>query len=89
MRLVRAFNALSFQQVRSEAFRAGEKLGIPIAADDAQAIAVTEQLVRDAGFDPVVVGPLARAREFDRGTPVYVKGLTAAQLRTALKLPPT
>ena len=27
------------------------------------------------------------AREFDAGTPVYVKGLTAAQLKTALKLP--
>jgi predicted dinucleotide-binding enzyme len=87
VRLVRAFNALSFQQVRSEAFRAGEKLGIPIAADDAQATQITVQLVEDAGFDPVVVGPLSRAREFDRGTPVYVKGLTARQLREALKLP--
>ena len=45
------------------------------------------RLVEDAGFDPVVVGGLARAREFDAGTPVYVKGLTAAQLKAALKLP--
>lgn len=87
VRLVRAFNALSFQQVRQEAYRAGERLGIPIAGDDAAAVATTVQLVTDAGFDPVVVGGLARAREFDRGTPVYVKGLTAKQLRTALKLP--
>jgi len=35
----------------------------------------------------VVVGPLARAREFDRGTPVYVTGMTAAELRQALRLP--
>jgi predicted dinucleotide-binding enzyme len=87
VRLVRAFNALSFQQVRKEAYRAGERIGIPIAGDDAAAVAVTVQLVTDAGFDPVVVGGLARAREFDRGTPVYVKGLTARQLREALKLP--
>ena len=40
-----------------------------------------------ARFDPVVVGGLARAKEFDAGTPVYVKGLTAAQLKAALKLP--
>ena len=53
----------------------------------AAAVATVVQLVEDAGFDPVVVGGLARAREFDTGTPVYVKGLTAAQLRTALKLP--
>lgn len=88
VRLVRAFNALSFQQVRKDAYRSGERIGIPIAGDDAAAVATTVQLVTDAGFDPVVVGGLARAREFDRGTPVYVKGLTAAQLRTALNLPP-
>ena len=87
VRLVRALNALSFTQVTKEAYRAGEKLGIPIASDDKEAIAVTVQLVEDAGFDPVVVGGLDRAKEFDAGTPVYVKGLTAAQLKAALKLP--
>jgi hypothetical protein len=87
VRLVRALNALSFVQVEREAHRAGEKLGIPIAGDDPEAVATVVRLVEDAGFDPVVVGPLARAREFDAGTPVYVKGLTAAQLKAALKLP--
>ncbi len=86
-RLVRALNALSYVQVTKEAHRAGEKLGIPIASDDQAAIAMTVRLVTDAGFDPVVVGGLARAREFDAGTAVYVKGLTAAQLKAALKLP--
>ena len=87
VRLVRALNALSFVQVTKEAHRAGEKLGIPIASDDAEATAIAVRLVTDAGFDPVVVGGLARAKEFDAGTPVYVKGLTAAQLKVALKLP--
>jgi predicted dinucleotide-binding enzyme len=87
VRLVRALNALSFTQVESQAHRAGEKLGIPIAADDKAAADIVTQLVIDAGFDPVFVGGLARAREFDAGTPVYVKGLTARQLREALKLP--
>lgn len=87
VRLVRAFNALSFVQVEREAHRAGEKLGIPVAGDDPAAVATVVRLVEDAGFDPVVVGGLARAREFDTGTPVYVKGLTARQLREALKLP--
>lgn len=87
VRLVRALNALSFLQVTKEAHRAGEKIGIPIASDDQAAIAMTVRLVTDAGFDPVVVGGLARAKEFDAGTPVYVKGLTAARLKVALKLP--
>jgi hypothetical protein len=86
VRLVRAFNALSYQQVEREAHRDGEKIGIPIASDDADAIRITSELVVDAGFDPVVVGGLERAHEFDRGTPVYVRGLTAAQLREALRL---
>jgi predicted dinucleotide-binding enzyme len=45
---------------------------------------VPEQPVRDAGFDPVPVGKLARARRFDYGTPVYVRGMTAAELRQKL-----
>jgi hypothetical protein len=86
-RLVRAFNALSFVQVEREAHRAGEKLGIPVAGDDKAAVETVARLVQDAGFDPVIVGGLARAREFDAGTPVYVKGLTARQFREALTLP--
>jgi len=87
VRLVRAFSALSFMQVEREAHRAGEKMGIPVAGDDTEAVRTVVRLVSDAGFDPVVVGGLDRAREFDAGTPVYVKGMTAAQLKAALKLP--
>jgi predicted dinucleotide-binding enzyme len=68
----------------SEAHRSGELIGIPVAGDDAKALAVASRLVRDAGFEPVVVGGLARAKDFDVGTPVYVKLLTAAQLRQQL-----
>ncbi len=87
-RLVRAFNAINYNDLRDEAHRKGERVAIPLAGDDAAALAVAERLVRDAGFEPVVVGPLSRAREFDVGTPVYTKLLTAPQLRKALGLPP-
>jgi predicted dinucleotide-binding enzyme len=89
VRLVRALNAASAVQVRQASQRPAEqRFGMPIAGDDAEAVAIAVRLVRDAGFDPVVVGGLARAREFDRGTDVYVKGMTAKQIRDALKLPP-
>ena len=87
VRLVRAFNALSASAMVNEAHRDGEKMGIPVAGDDMEAVATVVRLVEDAGFDPVVVGGLARAREFDRGTSVYVRGMTAAQLREGLGLP--
>jgi len=85
-RLVRAFNAINSGPLANQAFEKPERLGIPLAADDPEAMKIAEQLVRDAGFDPVAVGPLARAREFDVGTPVYVRGMSAAELRRALKL---
>ena len=87
VRLVRAFNAISYLMVQNEAHRDGELIGVPVASDDPEAIAITEQLVRDAGFEPVVVGNLDRAREFDRGTDVYVRGMTANELRSVLSLP--
>jgi predicted dinucleotide-binding enzyme len=86
VRLVRAFNAINSGDLKSEAHRRGEPVAIPLAGDDRQALEVAQGLVRDAGFAPVVVGPLARAREFDVGTPVYTRLLTAPQLRAALGL---
>ncbi|MQA91267.1 MAG: NADP oxidoreductase, partial [Gemmatimonas sp.] len=86
VRLVRAFNAIAAPMIGAEPEE--DRIGIPIAADDAEAAEIAAGLVDDAGFDPVFVGPLARAREFDRGTPVYVQGMTAAELREALDLPP-
>src|SRR5207245_5428997 len=58
-RLVRAFNTLSYTIFAREANRADPKLAIPIAGDDAEAVRVAEELVRDAGFEPVLVGKLA------------------------------
>jgi predicted dinucleotide-binding enzyme len=83
---VRAFNAINSGPLLLDGFRKPERLGIPLAASDPDAMKVAAQLVSDAGFDPVPVGDLSRAREFDYGTPVYVRGMTAAELRRALKL---
>jgi 8-hydroxy-5-deazaflavin:NADPH oxidoreductase len=85
VRLVRAFNQVSAAALASEAHRPGEKVGVPLAADDKQALAVAQQLVRDAGFDPVVVGGLSTAKSFDQGAPAY-HTMTARELRAILKI---
>jgi 8-hydroxy-5-deazaflavin:NADPH oxidoreductase len=85
-RLVRAFNAISYVALHDESNRKGEKIGIPIAGNDPEALKVAAALVRDAGFDPVVVGDLSQAKRFDVGTNVYVKLMTASQLKAALGL---
>jgi len=84
--LVRAFNAISSVSLRKNAHRAVDPIAIPIAADDPHARSITEQLVRAAGFAPVVVGPLSTAKTFDVGTAAYVKDLTVSQTRAALGL---
>ena len=88
-RLVRAFNSVYFKLLETEAHRAGDRIGIPLAGDDEDAVGVAAGLVRDAGFDPVVVGALARAREFDPGTAVYNTGMTGPDLARALGVAPT
>ena len=85
-RLVRAFNAINAGPLANEGFRKPERIGIPLAADDPAAMKIAELLVNDAGFDPVPVGNLSRARDFDYGTKVYVRGMTAAELRRTLGL---
>lgn len=86
-RVVRAFNAITSVDLRNDAHRSGEPVAIPIAADDAQATRMVSRLVRAAGFAPVVVGGLSAAKRFDVGTPVYVKPMSASELRAALGLP--
>jgi len=87
-RLVRAFNSVGHTSLRSEAHRSGERIAIPLAADDPVALQTAARLVQDAGFEPVAVGPLARAKEFDPGAPVFGRAMTAAELRRSLGIKP-
>jgi predicted dinucleotide-binding enzyme len=86
-RIVRAFNQLNFKVFLSEAHRAGDRVAVPLASDDSEALAVASRLVTDAGFEPVVVGPLAAGKSFDSSQPIFLKAMTARELRQALKLP--
>ncbi len=83
-RVVRAFNCIPAASLANEANRQPARIAIPIGGDDAAAIATAERLIRDAGFDPVMVGSLAKTREFDLGQPLAVGNLSAAELRTRL-----
>ena len=80
-RVVRAFNCIPAASLANEANRQPARIAIPIGGDDAAAVAITERLIRDAGFDPVMVGSLAKTREFDLGQPLAAGNLSAAELR--------
>ena len=80
-RVVRAFNCIPAASLANEANRRPERIAIPVGGDDTAAVNLTMRLVREAGFDPVAVGSLARTRLFDLGQPLAQGGLTAVELR--------
>jgi len=79
-RLVRAFNAIGFSTMAEAARRQGERIGMPMAGEDAAAIAVASRLIREVGYEPVLVGPLAMGKYLMPGTPLAGEN-TPAKIR--------
>lgn len=66
-RLVRAFNAIGASRM-GEAHTEPGRVGMPIASDDAAALAIASRLIRDIGYEPVLVGGLAMGKHLMPGT---------------------
>ena len=86
-RWVKAFNTVYFKTLQTEAHRKGDRVGIPLASDDVEALDTAAALVRDAGFDPVLVGSLARGKDFEPDTKPYNTGMSGQELRTLFNGP--
>ncbi len=82
--VVKAFNTVYFKTLEAEAHRQGDRIGIPLAGDDPDALRTAEGLVRDAGFEPVTIGSLAEGRRIQPGTAVYTSGMSAREVVLAL-----
>jgi predicted dinucleotide-binding enzyme len=85
-RLVRVFSAVDASAIATSSGGVNEKLGVPLAGDDAAAVQIAAQLVRDSGCEPVVVGNLAAAQSFQRGGPGFRANTNAPALRRLLGL---
>ncbi len=68
-RIVRAFNAIGAARMGA-AWQEPGKVGMPIAGDDAQAIATASSLIRDIGYEPVLIGGLAMGRHLQPREPL-------------------
>jgi predicted dinucleotide-binding enzyme len=84
-RVVRAFNSMGYKFFASEANRTGDRMAIPLAGDDKEALETASLLVHDAGFDPVIVGSLVQSKVFQQGGPLYGQQLTAQEFRKRLE----
>jgi predicted dinucleotide-binding enzyme len=86
-RWIKAFNTVNFKTLQSEAHRSGDRVGIPLAGDDPAALDTAAGMVRDAGFDPVIVGPLGRGKDFEPDTRPYDTGMSGPELRALFGQP--
>jgi hypothetical protein len=68
-RLVRAFNAIGSARMGS-AYQEPGRVGMPIAGDDAKAVAVASRLIREIGYEPVLIGGLEKGRYLIPGSPL-------------------
>jgi len=68
-RIVRAFNAIGAARMGAAHEQPG-RIGMPIAGDDAQAIEIASRLIRDIGYEPVLIGDLAMGKYLMPGTPL-------------------
>ena len=83
VQLVRAFNPVGYRNFEGDPATGGERIGMPVAGDDPEAVKVAAQLARDAGVEPVVL-PLSRAMDFAPGTPLFGKAFPVSELRNRL-----
>ena len=81
-RIVRAFNAVGAARL-PEAQKHPGSTAMPIAGDDADAIALATRLVRETGFEPVVIGSLAMGKYLIPGSPLGGEH-TPAEIRQIL-----
>jgi len=56
---------------------------VPIAGDDQSALAMASNLIREIGFEPVVVGGLQMGRYLAPGSPLWGEH-TSAEIRQIL-----
>jgi predicted dinucleotide-binding enzyme len=68
-RIVRAFNAVGAARMGT-AHETPGRIGMPIAGDDAQAIEIASKLIREIGYEPVLIGGLAMGRYLIPGSPL-------------------
>jgi predicted dinucleotide-binding enzyme len=66
-RIVRAFNAVGAARM-GEAHTEPGKIGMPIAGDDKAAIEIASRLIREIGYEPVLIGGLDKGKYLRPGT---------------------
>lgn len=82
-RIVRAFNAIGAARMGS-VHQEPKRVGMPMAGNDQEAIEVASRLIREIGFEPVLIGGLEMGKFLMPGTPLAGEH-TPDEIRTIVK----
>jgi len=85
--LVRAFSSEDATAVEASFNRKNNKLAVPLAGNDKEAVEIAAQLIIDAGCVPIIVGDLSTGVKFQRNTPAFRANTNVSELRKLLGLP--
>lgn len=80
-KVVKAFNTVHAEELKSEGHRKGDPIGVPLASDHKDALDTVSLLVIQAGCGPYIVGELYRAKDFDNGTEAYGSSASTNELK--------
>lgn len=80
----KAFNTIQAEHLRDMAWRESDKLAIPFAAQDEESKQVTQQLIKDIGFDAVYVGDLTKTHIMDPDQKIYGKSMNRKGLEALI-----
>ncbi len=82
-RVVKAFNHMGYHDIQavSSAGAAGSVKAIAIAGDQPSAVGKVAQIVEDFGFEPLLIGSLAKGIMLEPGSPLFGANETAEKLQ--------
>lgn len=84
-KIARAFSSVYYKTLQTESHRQGEKVAIPIAADDDEARQVAVDLVRDAGFEPFFLGKLSESNPLDPDRRLFSESMTVSEMEDLMR----
>lgn len=85
-RLVKTFNHTGYHDLEPDRRPAGhpERLGMAVAGDAAQDVALVAELINRIGYDPVALDRLEHGQQLQPGTPLFGARPTAADIRRSV-----
>jgi 8-hydroxy-5-deazaflavin:NADPH oxidoreductase len=85
-RVVKAFSHMGYHNLFDDTRPHGspDRKAIAIAGDHAADTTLVAHLVDDAGFDPVILGPLSAGTLLEPGNPLFGASVTAAEVQATI-----